>query len=315
MLVVGLVRNRHEIQTIMLMHMAHVGEHVQQVRRNPVVEHVVSEQPPAVDFDRSVLDALPELGNVVVIPRRGDDGLDRDAHGRAGAGVEFEQPLVRRRLVHVEFPDDRDVVGIVPQGSCEGGVFVRHSLMRLLEFHVEQFALRQQRMAVAHDVAVGLPVGRRPDDDALAGVERHRGEFRDVEGALHDDQSRSDGPPAFEAHGGATLKGDAAVLPPLGDARKAPLPVNRKLAQVADQPALQALIDGPVATRHVHPHMPETAHAVADGEFGLLGPVFFRSFHDPNFLDPEAPSEGDDESGYAWDCDLVYPIENQGDDE
>ena len=311
MLVVGRVRNRHEIQTIMLMHAAHVGEHVQQVRRNPVVEHVVGEQPPAVDLDRSVLDALPELGDVVVVPRRGDDGLDRDAHGRPGAGVEFEHSLVGRRLVHVEFPDDRNLVGVVPQGSCESGVLVRHSLVRLLEFHVEQFALRQQRMAVAHDVTVGLPVGRRPDDDALPRVERHGGELGDVEGALHDDERRGNGPPAFEAHGGATLKGDAAVLPPLGDARKAPLPVNRKLAQVADQPALQALIDGPVATRHVHPHMPETAHAVADGEFGLLGPKLLWRLHMPDYI----PDESEDDEFIPWDADRNYPLENEGDED
>ncbi len=28
------------------------------------------------------------------------------------------------------------------------------------------------------------------------------------------------------------------------------------------------------------------------------------------FLDQEVPDEGDDETGYSWDCDLVYPIEN-----
>ncbi len=34
----------------------------------------------------------------------------------------------------------------------------------------------------------------------------------------------------------------------------------------------------------------------------------------PQFLDPEAPDEGDDEADYAWDCDLPYPIENDDDE-
>jgi len=36
---------------------------------------------------------------------------------------------------------------------------------------------------------------------------------------------------------------------------------------------------------------------------------------DPRYLDDEEPSEDDDETGYAWDFDNVYPIENLGDDE
>jgi len=36
---------------------------------------------------------------------------------------------------------------------------------------------------------------------------------------------------------------------------------------------------------------------------------------DPRFLDPEEPSEDDDETGYAWDGDNVYPLTNEGEDE
>lgn len=30
----------------------------------------------------------------------------------------------------------------------------------------------------------------------------------------------------------------------------------------------------------------------------------------PSFLDPEDPDEDDDETGYTWDFDNVYPLEN-----
>ena len=41
----------------------------------------------------------------------------------------------------------------------------------------------------------------------------------------------------------------------------------------------------------------------------MPAPPFF-----PQFSEPEL-DESDDETGYSWDCDLTYPLENEHEDE